>query len=99
MLAVTVPVSVDGAQAPPPAALGEAPSLAGALAGSLAGASLAGVAGATELAVPPLQALMSSSVDAPKARIIRRDMWASSGWAFMSGVFAVGYVTGIGPVS
>lgn len=104
MLAVTVPVSVDGAHAPPPAALGEAASLAGAslagsLAGALAGASLGGVAGATEVAVPPPQAPRSRSVDAPSARIIGRDMWASSGWAFISGVSADGYVTSLGPVS
>jgi hypothetical protein len=70
--AVTVPASVDGAHAAPPAAaLSEAAgaSLAGAEA---AGADAAGTDAAGAVAVaPPPQALRISSMAEPRARIVR----------------------------
>lgn len=88
IVALTVPVSVDGAHAAPPAAaLSDAagPSLAGA---SLAGTSLAGaaVAGADAVA-PPVHALRTNNMVEQRARIVR-DIWTSS-W-FGAGVRSLG---------
>jgi hypothetical protein len=77
MVAVTVPVSVDGAQASVAAPLSEAAgdSLGGASLAGLAGASLAG---AGLVAVPPEQAETVRNRAAPTARDRVRDMWVSS---------------------
>jgi hypothetical protein len=76
IVAVTVPVSDEGAHgAPPAAALSDA---AGALAGaSLAGASLAGAAVAGAEAVAPPHAVRIKTIAAQRARIVR-DIWTSS---------------------
>jgi hypothetical protein len=91
MAAVTVPVSVDGAQAASPPALPEA---AGALAaGKLAAGALA--------APPPLQAATSSSTAGTAQSDILLDMWATS-WLqarASSGGSADGYVDHGGVVS
>jgi hypothetical protein len=84
--ASTVPASVDGAHAAPPAALSDA---AGSLAaGALAGGALAGGALAV---VPPQAATISTAAD-PKASNILLDMWASS-W-FQARASSWGYADG-----
>jgi hypothetical protein len=91
MAASTVPASVDGAHAAPPAALPDA-------AGSLAAGALAGGALAV---VPPPQAATISIVADAKASNILLDMWASSWFQARasSGGFADGYVGVDGVVS
>jgi disulfide bond formation protein DsbB len=91
MAASTVPASVDGAHAAPPAALSEA-------AGSLAaGALAAGTLAAGLAVVPPLQAATISIEADVKASKILLDMWASSWFQARAscGGYADGYV-GVG---
>lgn len=84
IVALTLPVSDDGAHAASPAAA--VSDAVGALAGaSLAGASLAGAAVAGADAVAPPHALSTNSRTEQRARIVR-DIWASSwigagGWS------------------
>jgi hypothetical protein len=91
MAAVTVPASVDGAQAASPPPLSEA-------AGALAAGTLA--AGAL-VAAPPLHAAaMSTTTDARASNIVL-DMWATSWFQVRasSGGYADGYVGVGGAVS
>jgi hypothetical protein len=93
MAASTVPASVDGAHAAPPAALSDA-------AGSLAGALAAGTLAAGLAVVPPQAATISIEADARASNILL-DMWATSWFQARasSGGYADGYVGVGGAVS